>query len=191
VLASLKCLSPTFPFIRGSVVAVGTFCATAATRCRSPQSLAAPSSECLRGGSDVTEPAEIHFRWMQILYSVGQKRTHQTLVHNFAKLVTDIRNSFTSRISRKCVITKSQNILRYLTCVATLPCEILMSEYMTVWNRYLLYRYILIQISIQILKLIKLNKVLTNLWVTVTIQSVLLWPEHRHGDVCTSGQWHR
>jgi len=42
------------------------------------------------------------------------------------------------------------------------------------------------QILIQILKLITLNNVLTNSWVTVSIESVLLWPERRHGDVCAA-----
>jgi len=29
------------------------------------------------------------------------------------------------------------------------------------------------------------------IYVTVTIQSILLWPESRHGDVCATDLWHR
>jgi len=41
-------------------------------------------------------------------------------------MLTDFLNSFTVRVSSKCVMKESLNIPPHLKCVAALPCEMLM-----------------------------------------------------------------
>ena len=43
-------------------------------------------------------------------------------------MLTDMQNSFTERLRSKCLAERQQNIPPHLKRVATLPCEILMTE---------------------------------------------------------------
>jgi len=63
-------------------------------------------------------------------YTVSQKTRHQTLVHNFAKILTDFQSSFTVALSMRFTIKSSLKIPPHPNGVDTLglPCKILMSE---------------------------------------------------------------
>jgi len=55
--------------------------------------------------------------------------------------MTDFQNSFTVRLSSKFLAMLLQNSLSHLKSIATLPCEILMSEKQIPWNMHYDLRY--------------------------------------------------
>ena len=57
------------------------------------------------------------------VYTVSQKRKPPNFGQLLCQILTDFKNSFTSRLSRKFAIQRYVVILPHITYVATLPCE--------------------------------------------------------------------
>jgi len=97
---------------------------------------------------------------------------------------TDFQNSFTFRLRNKFAIKRLLKIPPHLKFVATLPCNIWMSK----TRNNLKHGYWL---TINFNNINWSWQVFTVLWVTVSIENVLLWPACNYGDTCATGLWHR
>jgi len=49
-------------------------------------------------------------------------------------MLTDFQNSYTDGLNIKFAVNSSQNIPSHLKCIATLPCEVLISEMLKTAN---------------------------------------------------------
>ena len=68
------------------------------------------------------------FGWRPLLHRVRKKLNQSIFASHFAKCWSIFENSFTNRLSSKFIGILLWNVSPYLKSVATLPCEILMSE---------------------------------------------------------------